>query len=187
MKIRAQHISMQYNEDGKPQIILTTSENRLQLQQQIVKLKQSIEKGKELSLDLKEYREKRSLDANSYFWVLCSKMAGMLRTSEDELYIELLKRYGQREPKLISVVADAVDIIYRATDNHCCVVGESELNGKTFKHVAILIGSSQYETRQMSILIDGAVGEAKDLGIEVMTPDEIARIKSEWGSEKEAS
>lgn len=187
MKTRAQRIHLQYDETGKPQIVLTTNENRLQLQQEIAELKQVIAKGKELSVEVKQYRVKRSLDANSYFWVICSKIADILRTSKEELYIEMLKKYGQREPKLISVVSDAVDIIFRATRNHCYIVGESELSGKTFKHVAILIGSSQYDSKQMSILIDGAVSDAKELGIETMTPDELARLKSEWGSEREAS
>lgn len=187
MKIKAQRINMQYDETGKPQIVLTANVSKFLLQKEIAELKEIISKGKELDVEFKQHRQKRSLDANSYFWVLCSKMADILRTSKDELYIELLKRYGQREPKLISVVADAVDIIFRATQNHCYVVDESELNGKVFKHVAILIGSSHYNTKQMSVLIDGTVGEAKGLGIETMTPDELARIKSEWANEKEAS
>lgn len=111
-----------------------------------------------------------------------TKIADVLRTSKEEVYIKMLERYGQREPQLLSVVADAVDMIYRATDNHCTEVGESELNGKLFKHLAILIGSSQYDAKSMSILIDGIVSEAKELGIETATPMELSRLKEEWGS-----
>jgi hypothetical protein len=96
----------------------------------------------------------------------------------------MLKRYGQREPKLLSVVADAVDMVYRATKNHCCEVGESELNGKTFKHLAILIGSSQYDSKQMATLIDGIVSECKELDIETLTPQELAALKMDWGQGK---
>ena len=32
----------------------------------------------------------------------------------------------------------------------------------------------------MSILIDGTVQEAKDLGIETMTPDQIEEMKQKW-------
>jgi hypothetical protein len=114
--------------------------------------------------------------------VLITKIADILRTSKEELYIEMLKRYGQREKQLISIIdnEEALKMIYRATNNHCCEVGEGKVNGKQFKHLAILIGSSQYDTKQMSILIDGIVSEAKELGIETMTPAELQELKSSW-------
>jgi hypothetical protein len=183
MKAIAKQIKLQYTEDGTPLLILAINGNKYELQKDVVELKNTIANGKQLSVEIKQYRQKRSLDANSYAWVLISKIAEVWSppSTKDDIYIEMLKRYGQREPQLISVVADAADIIYRATKNHCCEVGESELNGKLFKHLAILIGSSQYDTKQMSILIDGIVSEAKELDIETMTPGEIALLKSEWG------
>ena len=138
-------------------------------------------KDEKLDLEFKKHREKRSLDANSYCWVLIGKIADVLTPkSKDEVYIEMLKRYGQREKQLISVVAEAEDIIFRATDNHCTEVGESELNGKLFKHLAILIGSSKYDSKMMSIFVDGIISECELLNIETATPEEIARYKSEW-------
>lgn len=177
MKFRAIDIRKQYNESGKAEIVLTTDINRLD----ISKKKEVIAKGKELSVEIKQYRQKRSLDANSYAWVLMTKIADVLRTDKEAVYIEMLKRYGQREPQLLSVVEEATDMVYRATRNHCIEVGESELNGKLFKHMAILIGSSQYDTKQMSILIDGIVSECKELDIETMTPAELAGLKERWG------
>lgn len=175
MKTTANNIKLSYSESGQAEITLS-----LTTKQNIADLKDVIAKGKLLSVEVKQYRQKRSLDANSYCWVLITKMADVLRTSKEDIYIEMLKRYGQREKQLISVVAEAVDIMYRATNNHCCEVGESELNGKTFKHLAILIGSSNYDSKQMSILIDGVVSECKEIGIEVMTPTELESLKSSW-------
>lgn len=180
MNIKAQNIRLQFTEYGTTEIVLTSTDNKLRIQQETGELKQVIEKGKELSVEVKQYRNKRSLDANSYCWVIITRIADVLRTSKDEVYIEMLKRYGQRESKLLSVVADAVDMVYRATQNHCTEVGESELNGKLFKHLAILIGSSQYDTKAMSLLIDGIVSEAKELNIETMTPAEIESLKQSW-------
>jgi hypothetical protein len=177
MKFRAIDIRKQYNESGKAEIVLSTDTRRLD----ISKLKEVVSNGKELSVEIKQYRQKRSLDANSYAWVLMAKIADVLRTDKESVYIEMLKRYGQRESELVSVIAEAADMIYRATNNHCMEVGESELNGKLFKHMAILIGSSQYNTKQMSILIDGIVSEAKELNIETMTPAELAGLKERWG------
>ena len=45
-------------------------------------------------------------------------------------------------------------------------------------------GSSEYDTREMSIFIDGIVSEAQGLGIDTRTPEELAEMKSLWENEK---
>jgi len=177
VKALADNIEVSYTETGKQKLTFTLTQK-----QPIDDLKAIIANKKLLAIECKEYRKKRSLDANSYAWLLIGKIADVLRTSKEEIYIKMLTRYGQREKQLISIIAEeeALKMIYRAVDNHCCEVGESELNGKTFKHLAILIGSSQYDGRQMAILIDGIISEAKELDIEVMTPNQLAELKSSW-------
>jgi hypothetical protein len=187
MQFKASKIRLQTNEEGQVEIILTTQENVFKARKYVAEAKEIITKGKELAVEIKQYRKKRSLDANSYAWVLISKIADALQTSKEEVYIEMLKRYGQREPKLLSVVIEAVGMVYRATRDHCYEVGESELNGKLFKHLAILIGSSQYDSKEMATLIDGIVSEAKELGIETMTPEELALLKENWSKQDKAS
>jgi len=178
----AKDIDLMFESEGTPKLIILL-QNESNLKGKINDLRRVISEGKQLTVEIKKYRQKRSLDANSYAWTLISKIAEhpSIKSSKEEVYIEMLKKYGQREEKLVSVAAEAADMIYRATDNHCYEVGESELNGKLFKHLAILIGSSKYDTKQMSILIDGIVGEAQELGIETKTPDEIDKMKSLWG------
>lgn len=175
MKAIASDIKAYYTENGKMDLLLSLTNKH-----DIADLKQVIKNEKLLAVEIKQHRKRRSLDANAYAWVLITLMADKLRTSKDEVYIEMLKRYGQREPKLLSVVADAVDIVYRATQNHCTIIGESELNGKLFKHLAILIGSSQYDSKDMAILIDGIISEAKELGIDTMTENEKLEMLSKW-------
>jgi hypothetical protein len=178
MKLLSNNISTTFSESGQQLITLALTSKA-----DISDLKAVIANKKLIAIECKEYRKKRSLDANSYAWLLIGKIADALRTSKEDIYIKMLTRYGQREKQLISIIAEeeALKMIYRAVDNHCCEVGESELNGKTFKHLAILIGSSQYDSRQMAILIDGIVSEAKDLNIETMTPNQLAELKSSWG------
>ena len=60
---------------------------------------------------------------------------------------------------------------------HCRAIGSVEENGKEIIFYKIYGGSHTYDTREMSILIDGTVQEAKDLGIETMTPDQIEEMK----------
>ena len=177
MKALSNNIEISYTETGKQKLTFT-----LLQKQDVSDLKAICDNKKLIAIECKEHRKKRSLDANSYAWVLITKIADIQRTSKDEVYIEMLKRYGQREKQLISIIdnEEAIAMIYRATNNHCTVVGEGTVNGKQFKHLAILIGSSQYDTRQMAILIDGIVSECKEMGIETLPPDEIKALKESW-------
>ena len=178
MKSAVKSIDLYYDMDGKPEVrvILRGADP-----DKVVKCKDLLQKGKALDVEIKQHRNRRSLDANSYAWVVISKIADALKSSKEDIYIEMLTRYGQREPQLVSVVEDGVPAIRRATQNHCTIVGESELNGKSFVHLAILRGSSTYTTKEMSVLIDGIVSDAKDLDIETMPEEELKSLKESWG------
>lgn len=182
MKALCNNIRLSFDESDTPQITLSLNISRHEAQQETTKLKEVMQNGKQLAVEIKQHRGKRSLDSNSYCWVLISKIAEVIGMDKDSVYIEMLRRYGQREPQLISVIAEGVPAIERATRNHCTEVGESELNGKLFKHLAILIGSSQYDSKEMATLIDGIVQDAKELEIETMTPQELNRLKENWGN-----
>lgn len=126
--------------------------------------------------EVKEYKEKRSLNANNYAWKLITEIADIMRLNKEEVYIEMLKIYGQSE--MISVLAD-IDVSKYL--KYYSEAGESILNGKKFKHYKVYMGSSEMDTKQMSILIDGIVQEAKQLDIETMTPQQLSRLKEDWG------
>lgn len=128
--------------------------------------------------ELKEYKEKRSLNANNYAWKLITEIANVMRLSKEEVYVEMLKVYGQSQ--MVSVLAD-IDV--SKYFKYYSEAGESILNGKKFKHYKVYMGSSEMDTRQMSILIDGIVNEAKALDIETLTPNEISRLKEGWVNE----
>ena len=129
-----------------------------------------------LSIEVKPYRERRSLNANAYAWKLIGEIADVVRAGKDEIYFKMLQRYGQSE--LISVLAHIPVGCYF---KYYREAGESTLNGKDFKHYRVYKGSSEFDTREMSILIDGIVSEAKELGIQTDTPDQIAQMKARWG------
>lgn len=125
--------------------------------------------------ELKEYHEKRSLNANNYAWKLITEIANILRISKEEVYLEMLKIYGQSQ--IVSVLAE-IDV--SKYFKYYTEAGESILKGKKFKHYKVYMGSSEMDTKQMSILIDGIVQEAKALDIETMTPAELSRLKEAW-------
>lgn len=126
--------------------------------------------------EIKEHREKRSLTANAYAWALIGKIADVLRTSKDEVYLLMLKRYGQSE--VVSVLS-FIDV--SGYFKYYEKIGSGTVQGKEFTHYKIYKGSSEYDSKEMAILIDGIISEAKELDIETLPPREIERLKKAWG------
>ena len=127
--------------------------------------------------EIKEHRQKRSLTANAYAWVLIGKIADAMRMDKDECYLLMLKRYGQSE--IVSVLSDIdVDGYFKYFET----VATTELNGKEFTHYKIFKGSSEFDSREMAFLIDGIISEAKDLDIETLPPEQVERMKDAWSN-----
>ena len=125
--------------------------------------------------EIKEHKEKRSLTANAYAWSLIGKIADALRTSKEETYLTMLKRYGQSE--MVSVLS-SIDV--SGYFKYYEPVATATLQGKEFTHYKIFKGSSEYDSREMAVLIDGIVSEAKELDIETLPPSEVERLKNMW-------
>lgn len=155
---------------GAPQITFTVNEKIETLQGC-----DALKNFKLLTITAKPHRKRRSLNANAYAWKLITDIADVLRAPKDFIYLKMLKRYGQSE--LISVT-DNVQIGFFV--KYYEEAGESTLNGKRFKHYRVYKGSSEFDTREMAVLIDGIVEEAQALGIPTEPPEEIERIKSLW-------
>ena len=133
----------------------------------------------ELRLTVRRWREKRSLDSNGYMWVLLTQMALALHSTKEEVYEEMLDRYGKE---------------FRDKDGGMVVVGvKKELDLKRaghWKHYKdddscsfwyLLKGTSEYDTAEMSAFLDRVIEEAKELGIDTATPDEIVKMKELYG------
>ena len=129
--------------------------------------------------EIKEYKEKRSLNANNYAWKLITEIGNKLLKSKEEVYLQMLKDYGQSE--IVSILSSIDPIGYFKYYEE---IGTSVLNGKEFTHYKIFKGTSEYNTKEMSIFIDGVVEEAKQLDIETKTPEDIERLKRWWNNEK---
>lgn len=131
--------------------------------------------NRETVFEIKEHKQKRSLNANAYAWLLIGKIADVTRASKEEVYLEMLKRYGQSE--VVSVIS-SVDI--KGYFKYYSVFGYAKLQGKEFTHYKVYKGSSEFDSKEMAILIDGIISEAKELDIETLPPNEINRIKEMW-------
>lgn len=138
-------------------------------------IKWLLNQDREKLFEVKPYRQKRSLNANAYAWMLINEMANRLRTSKDEVYQEMLKRYGQS--RVISVLSE-IDISRFV--KYYEEIGKGHVEGKEFTHYRCFIGSSEYDSREMAILIDGIVDEAQELGIDTLPTTAVERMKALW-------
>ena len=158
---------------GKPQVTFELNER-----QSALNMVDTLRSYDKLAVKVDRYKEKRSLNANNYAWKLITEIGNKTLHSKEDIYFLMLKRYGQSET--VSVLEKVpVQHYFKYYEE----AGESTLNGKLFKHYRVYKGSSEFDTKEMSIFIDGIVSEAKELDIETMTPNEIARLKGLWGAE----
>ena len=122
--------------------------------------------------EIKEQKKKRSLSQNSYAWSLINEIANSVRKSKEEVYFQMLKDYGQSQVvSMLSEINPNGYFKYFTELNHYT---QGTLNFTTYK---LYKGSSEFDSKEMTVFIDGIIQEAKQLGIETMTPDEIARWK----------
>jgi hypothetical protein len=128
--------------------------------------------------EIRIHREKRSLNANAYAWVLMEQIAQKIGSSKEEVYLDMLRDYGVFTHLIVKPAAvGRVMQEWRTARN----LGEVTVNGQTGIQLQCYYGSHGYDTGEMSRLIDGIVSECRDLGIETATPEELARMKEEWG------
>lgn len=147
-----------------------------------------LEDAEKLKITVSKHHKKRSLDANAYYWVILTKLAEKLNISKTELHNRLLQDYGQIEKddsgqSIIFSIKSEIDIS-RRYDIYAKPIGTGTVNGKEFTHYVLLKGSHTYDSREMSVLINGLIYEAKLQGIETLPPDELERMLKAWRPKK---
>lgn len=136
-----------------------------------------LDKDTVYDVKIDKHREKRSLNANAYLWKLVTEMGNVLSKSKEEVYLQMLIDYGQSE--MVSILSE-IDV--KGYFKYYKLAGTSILNGKEFNHYKIYKGSSEYDTKEMSILLEGVVQEAKNLGIKTKDDIELERMIDKWTS-----
>ncbi len=134
-----------------------------------------LDKDTVYDVKINKHREKRSLNANAYLWKLVTEIGNVLNKSKEEVYLQMLIDYGQSE--MVSILSE-IDV--KGYFKYYKLAGTSILNGKEFNHYKIYKGSSEYDTKEMSILLNGVVQEAKNLGIKTKDDIESERLVEEW-------
>lgn len=137
-------------------------------------------KDHDVRVEIKKWRKKRSLDANAYAWVLIDKIAQATGVPKTEVYRQAIREIGGVSD-IVAVPDNAVDKFREGWSKQGIGWQTEILDSKPgYKRIVVYYGSSIYDTKQMSALIDSLVQEAQALGIETLPPAEIARLNSQW-------
>lgn len=161
--------------NGKVEISFTTDKS-------IIKQFQEVKDDKELMVQVKEYRQKRSLSQNAYMWVLLDEIGKAVNRSKEDVYKELVKDYGVFE--ILPLKDEAVKRFNNNWSKNGLgwfteIIGKSKLKGYT--NIIAYYGSSTYDTKEMNRLLDAVVNECEELGIKTMTMAEIMLLQNDNG------
>lgn len=153
---------------------------------ELMKILSAILPGEEYELSIKKHSKRRSLNANNYHWTLCEQIAKALRTSKYVVHNQLMIDYGtdwlNKDDERTYVMMRDDDAYLNMKETHYRPTDATEdRKGTLYRWFVLLLPSHLMDTTQMAALIDGTVSEAKELGIDTRTPDEIERIKQLWG------
>lgn len=130
-----------------------------------------------LSIEIKKYRKRRSLDANALMWQCLGEIADALRADKWDIYLMMLKRYGKYT--YICVKPSIVDAV-KAQWRECEVIGDMEVNGQPAVQLLCYFGSSTYNTKEFSTLLDGIISEMEEMGLERPMDRDMKRALEAW-------
>lgn len=143
----------------------------------------SLKPGKVYELTIKEHKEGRSKDANAYFHLLVGKIAKNQRLSETEVKKTLVLDYGVLETDEDGNIAGCIlpagvdiDRFYPYAKSYKTEYRE----GKAFECYLFYKRTRYLNTAEFSRLIEGTISEAKQLGIETLSPDKLAAMMEEY-------
>lgn len=139
---------------------------------------------KDVVYDIKvdKHRNKRSLDSNAYAWSLITQLGNVLRLSKEEVYIQFLKDYGQ-----VMLVPFQKGKTPSGYAKYYEFETSTKINSKDADYYRIYKGSSEFDTKEMSIFIDGLVQECRNLGIETKEDYEIKAMIEEMEKHEQSN
>jgi hypothetical protein len=147
-------------------------------------LKQTYDKLRDKAVDItiKQYRARRSLDANAYAWTLLDKLSEATETPAEDIYRDAIRSIGGVS-EIVCVQDKAVDGLRKAWKHNGIgwqtEADKSKIEGCT--NVKLYYGSSLYDTAQMSRLLDMLIQDCKSIGIETRPQGEIDALLESWG------
>ena len=138
-------------------------------------------KNEMLDIKVGKHREKRSLDANGMMWACIGEIATKLNTDKWSVYLKMLRDYGKFT--YICVKPSAVDAMKKQW-RECEEIGTININGTEATQLLCYFGSSTYDTKEFSVLLNGIVSEMRELGLQPPPSNEMKRSLEQWEKAK---
>lgn len=149
--------------------------------QRIIEEAGKVDSESEYTVSIKRRKKKRSLDANAYMWVLLRELAFKVENSPIELYKHYVRGFGQYY--VIPVREDAIDAFSKVWSSHGVAWFVDDIGPcrrtAGYHNLKAYYGTSEYDTKSMSRLIDEVVLDCKAQGIETMSREEINYLLKE--------
>lgn len=170
------NIAIEYG-SGKPYLNILVDEDTRTLFEACAELM----KHDKLSIKITKHRNKRSLDANAYAWVLIGKIAEKTNVPREDVYRSAIKEIGGNYD-IVCAQDKAVDSLREAWQKNGIGWITDTMPSKIEECTNVILyhGSSSYDTQQMSRLINILVQDCEQLGIEVKCQEEIDSLLSSW-------
>lgn len=131
-----------------------------------------MEQDSETTFEVRRKRKRRSLTQNAYYWAMLNKLARKLRISDSEVHMQMLRNYGVCDVVLLRADIEPADYF-----EYFDAVDAGTIKGVSYKQVKAYKRSSRMDSAEFSALVDGMRYECEQQGIDVMTPEEIAKLR----------
>lgn len=132
--------------------------------------------------DITEHKEKRSRDANALLWACLGELASALRSDKWTVYLQMLKRYGTYT--YICVKPKAVEAVKKQW-RECEEIGTINIDGQEAVQMLCYFGSSTYNSKEFSVLLDGVISEMKEMGLDTPADRELNRAIKQMEEQNE--
>lgn len=140
-------------------------------------IKWLFEQDRDRTFEIKEHKEKRSVNANRLLWECLGELATALKTDKWAVYLLMLKRYGKYT--YICVKPNVVEAVKKQW-RECEEIGEVNINGQKAVQMLCYFGSSTYNTKEFATLLDGVISEMKEAGIPTPIDRDFERAVEQW-------
>lgn len=130
-----------------------------------------------LDITITKHTNRRSRNANALLWACLGEIATALRADKWDIYLKMLRRYGQYT--YVCVKPKAVEMMRRQW-RESEVIGEISINGEKAVQMLCYYGSSTYDSKEFSVLLDGVISEMKEMGLQAPMPEEVKASLEAW-------
>jgi len=172
MKFKSKILNLSIDLEGNYQATLIIPKSHIE---DITKLKDKV-----VEVTLKLFRKKRSTNANAYAWELMTQIGEKIGQDKWEVYKRMLIRYSNSYQYIVINKGSYKSFIEHTSFRVCKVLSSGLFKGTKSLQIQGYWGSSTFDTKEMSVFIDGLIKECEELNIETESPEEIERLVNMW-------